>query len=60
MDPRKIGVHRRASAVPFRLAQIYLDSGRGADALKEVERELAIVPESRAARDLKQKLKAGK
>ena len=46
--------------VRLALAQIYLDSGRRAEALEEIERELAIVPESRVARDLKQRLNAGK
>jgi tetratricopeptide (TPR) repeat protein len=46
--------------VHLALAQIYLDSGMRAEALQEVERELAIVPESRVALDLKQRLNTDK
>jgi tetratricopeptide (TPR) repeat protein len=42
------------------LAQIYLDQGRSAEALKEVEQELAIVPESVVALALRQKIQSSK
>jgi tetratricopeptide (TPR) repeat protein len=42
------------------LAQIYLDQGRSAEALKEVEQELAIVPESAVALALRQKIQRSK
>jgi tetratricopeptide (TPR) repeat protein len=48
-DPKTPGIH-------LSLAQIYLDQGKPADALKEVELELAIVPESAAALALGQKI----
>ena len=38
------------------LAQIYFESGKQAEALREAEQELAIVPESRAAQSLRLKL----
>jgi len=38
------------------LAQIYLERGKAADAGKEIEQEIAIVPESVAARSLKEKI----
>jgi len=41
------------------LAEIYLEDGKIADAQKELEQELAIVPESAPALALKQKLEGG-
>ena len=49
IDPKLPGLH-------LGLAQMYLDRGMKADARQEIERELAIVPESMAARDLQMKL----
>jgi tetratricopeptide (TPR) repeat protein len=42
------------------LAQIYLDQGGSAEALKEVEQELAIVPESAVALALRRKIQSSK
>jgi len=48
-DPKTSGIH-------LSLAQIYLDQGKPADARKEVEQELTIVPESVVALALRQKI----
>lgn len=48
-DPRLPGIHQA-------LAEIHLEQGNEAQALKELEQELAIVPESATALALKQKL----
>jgi len=48
-DSAIVGIH-------LTLAQIYLDQGRRADALREVEQELGIVPDSAAALTLRQKI----
>jgi tetratricopeptide (TPR) repeat protein len=48
-DPKLPGIH-------LTLAQIYLEQGKAADAGEEIEQELAIVPESVAARSLKEKI----
>jgi tetratricopeptide (TPR) repeat protein len=48
-DPKLPGIH-------LALAQIYLEQGKQAKARKEIEQELAIVPESVAALALKQNL----
>lgn len=48
-DPKLPGLHQA-------LAEIYLEQGKIADAQGEIEKELAIVPESVAALRLKQKL----
>jgi len=48
-DPKLPGIH-------LTLAQIYLERGKAADAGKEIEQEIAIVPESVAARSLKEKI----
>ena len=45
--------------VHFSLALIYLEQGKPAEAMQELEKELAIVPSSAAARALREKLKAG-
>lgn len=42
------------------LAQAYLDQGKSAEAQKEIEQELAIVPESAAALTLRQKIEAAR
>jgi len=52
MDPTLPEVH-------FSLAMIYLEQGKPAEAMAEVEKELAIVPYSAAALSLREKLKAG-
>lgn len=49
IDPAFPGIH-------LILAQIYLEQGKVADARKELEQELAVVPESAAALALKKKL----
>ncbi len=51
VDPAFPGVH-------LALAQIYLEQRRAADARQELDRELAIVPESLAALALKKRLEA--
>lgn len=48
-DPKLPGIH-------LALAEIYLEQGKVADAQTEIEKELAIVPESSAALAMKQKL----
>jgi protein O-GlcNAc transferase len=48
-DPKLPGIH-------LTLAQIYLEQGKASDARKEIEQELAIVPESVAARSLEEKI----
>jgi tetratricopeptide (TPR) repeat protein len=48
-DPKLPGIH-------LALAQIYLEQGKPADARQEIEQELAIVPESVAALELKRNL----
>ncbi len=48
-DPRLAGIH-------LALAQIYLQDGKPDEAQREIERELAIVPESAMALALKRKL----
>ncbi len=48
-DPKLPGIH-------LALAEIYLEQGKIADAQNEIEKELAIVPESSAALALKQRL----
>jgi len=52
-DSATAGIH-------LSLAQIYLDQGRPTEALKEVEEELVIVPESAAALALRQKIQSSK
>ena len=49
-DPSLPGIHQA-------LAEIYLEQGKVADARNEIEKELAIVPESSAALALKKKLR---
>lgn len=51
-DPTLPGIHQA-------LAEIYLEQGKEVDARREIEQELAIVPESSAALALKQKLAGG-
>jgi tetratricopeptide (TPR) repeat protein len=51
-DPTLPGLH-------LARAQIYLRLGKSAEARSEVERELALMPDSTAAKALKQKLEAG-
>jgi len=51
-DPTLPGIHQA-------LAEIYLEQGKDFDARREIEQELAIVPESSAALALKQKLAGG-
>jgi tetratricopeptide (TPR) repeat protein len=51
IDPAFPGIH-------LALAQIYLEQGRAADARQELDRELAVVPESVAALALKKRLEA--
>ena len=48
------------SGIHLSLAQIYLEQGKPAEALKEVEQELAIVPESAAGLELRQKIQTAK
>lgn len=50
-DPMLPGIH-------FALAQIYLEQGKRDDARKELDQELAIVPESVTAKALREKLEA--
>jgi len=52
-DPKLPGIHQA-------LAEIYLEQGKIADAQGEIEKELAVVPESVAALAVKQKLQGGK
>lgn len=51
-DPRLPEIH-------LALAEIYLRQGKSAEARREIEQELALVPESAAALALKKKLDAG-
>jgi protein O-GlcNAc transferase len=46
--------------VHLALARIHLDQGRWQDAAREVDRELALVPESAAARELKKRIDAAR
>ena len=48
----------RLPEIHFALAQVYLQQGKLAEARREIERELAIAPESVAAAAMKQKLEA--
>ncbi len=50
-DPKLPGIH-------LALAEIHLEQGRTADARKEIEEELALVPESIAALSLKDRIVA--
>jgi Flp pilus assembly protein TadD len=51
-DPKLPGIH-------LSLAQIYLQQGRTEDARHEIELELAIVPESSAAKAIQQRVDSG-
>ena len=51
-DPKLPGIH-------LALAQIYLEQRKPEDARQEIERELAIVPESLAAKAIRQKIGSG-
>jgi tetratricopeptide (TPR) repeat protein len=52
-DPALAGVH-------LALARIHFDERRWDDAAREIERELAILPESRDARELKARIEAAR
>ncbi len=52
VDPKLPGIH-------LALAQIYLERGQAADGRREIEQELAIAPESIAAKALQQSIASG-